>query len=292
VAPAAHTTPISSPTTQRKYFRRSLLMWLIFLPLTFIIIIPLLFMVTMSFTLEADQFRMPIKWIPEPPTLLNFRKIFADPLIPLARWFLNSLIVASVGTLVILFVSSLSGFAFARLQFPGKNALFSLLLFSLMIPAAITLIPSFLILRDLKMLDTYHAIWWPAAASVTGVFLLRQHFYAIPIELEDAARVDGAGRFRIYWQICLPLVRGAMLALTIFSFLGLWNDLFWPLIVLSKQTMLTLPIGLVVLQQGSYVQRGMAFAAAFIATVPVMIFYAFFQRQIIAGVTTTGMAGQ
>ena len=267
-------------------------MWLIFIPLVFVIIIPLLFMATMAFTLEVDQFRMPIKWIPDPPSLLNFRKIFADPLIPLGRWFLNSLVVASVGTLIILFVSSLSGFAFARLQFPGKNALFSLLLFSLMIPAAITLIPSFLILRDLKMLDTYHAIWWPAAASVTGVFLLRQHFYAIPMELEDAARVDGAGRFRIYWQICLPLVRGAMLALTIFSFLSLWNDLFWPLIVLSKQTMLTLPIGLVVLQQGSYVQRGMAFAAAFIATVPVMIFYAFFQRQIIAGITTTGMAGQ
>lgn len=292
MASAARTIPVSSPSARRKYVRRSLLLWLIFIPLVFVIIIPLLFMATMAFTLEVDQFRMPIKWIPDPPTLLNFQKIFADPLIPLGRWFFNSLVVATVGTLIILFVSSLSGFAFARLEFPGKNALFSLLLFSLMIPAAITLIPSFLILRDLKLLDTYNAIWWPAAASVTGIFLLRQHFYAIPMELEDAARVDGANRFRIYWQICLPLVRGAMLALTIFSFLSLWNDLFWPLIVLSKQTMLTLPIGLVVLQQGSYVQRGMAFAGAFIATVPVMIFYAFFQRQIIAGVTTTGMAGQ
>jgi len=292
VASATRTVPVSSPSARRKFWRRSLLLWLVFTPLVFIIIVPLLFMVTMAFTLEADQFRMPIKWIPDPPTLLNFRKIFADPLIPLGRWFLNSLVVATVGTLIILFVSSLSGFAFARLQFPGKNALFSLLLFSLMIPAAITLIPSFLILRDLKLLDTYNAIWWPAAASVTGVFLLRQHFFAIPVDLEDAARVDGAGRFRIYWQICLPLVRGAMLALTIFSFLGLWNDLFWPLIVLSKQTMLTLPIGLVVLQQGSYVQRGMAFAAAFIATVPVMIFYAFFQRKIIAGITTAGLAGR
>lgn len=292
MASAARTIPVSSPSARRKYIRRSLLLWLIFIPLVFVIIIPLLFMATMAFTLEVDQFRMPIKWIPDPPTLLNFQKIFADPLIPLGRWFFNSLVVATVGTLIILFVSSLSGFAFARLEFPGKNALFSLLLFSLMIPAAITLIPSFLILRDLKLLDTYNAIWWPAAASVTGIFLLRQHFYAIPMELEDAARVDGANRFRIYWQICLPLVRGAMLALTIFSFLSLWNDLFWPLIVLSKQTMLTLPIGLVVLQQGSYVQRGMAFAGAFIATVPVMIFYAFFQRQIIAGVTTTGMAGQ
>ena len=157
MASAVRTIPVSSPSAQRKYFRRSLLMWLIFIPLVFVIIIPLLFMATMAFTFEVDQFRMPIKWIPDPPTLLNFQKIFADPLIPLGRWFLNSLVVASVGTLIILFVSSLSGFAFARLQFPGKNALFSLLLFSLMIPAAITLIPSFLILRDLKLLDTVSA---------------------------------------------------------------------------------------------------------------------------------------
>ncbi len=292
MATAVRTIPTTSNSSMRKEARRSLVMWLVFLPLVVIIIVPLLFMVTMAFTTEADQFRMPIKWIPDPPTLLNFRKIFADPLIPLGRWFLNSLLVSGVGTLVILFISSLSGFAFARLEFPGRQYLFSLLLFSLMIPAAITLIPSFLLLRDLKMLDTYHAIWWPAAATVTGTFLMRQHFFAIPTDLEDAARVDGAGRFRIYWQICLPLVRGALVALAIFSFLNLWNDLFWPLIVLTKQNSLTLPIGLVVLQQGSYVQRGMAFAASFIATVPVMVFYAFFQRKIIAGITTAGLAGR
>ena len=127
-------------------------------------------------------------------------------------------------------------------NFPARAFLFSLLLFSLMIPAAVTLIPVFLLLRDFKLLNTYNAIWWPAAASVTGIFLMRQHFYSVPRELEDAARVDGAGRFRIYWQVCLPLVRGAMVALSIFTFLGLWNDLFWPLIVLSKQTNLTLPV--------------------------------------------------
>lgn len=129
-------------------------------------------------------------------------------------------------------------------------------------------------------------------AQVTGIFLLRQHFYSIPSELEDAARVDGAGRFRIFWQVCLPLVTNSLAALAIFSFLGLWNDLFWPLIVLTKQIRLTLPIGLLVLQQGSYIQRGLAFAGAFIATVPVLIFYAVFQRKIIAGITTAGMAGR
>ncbi len=275
-----------------KETRRAILMWLLFLPLGFIIIIPLLYMFSMAFTTEANQFVLPIRWIPIPPTLQNFNKIFADPLLPLGRWFFNSLLVATVGTIIILIVSSLSGYAFARLEFPGKNLLFSLLLFSLMIPAAITLIPVFLLLRTLGMLDTYNAIWWPAAASVTGIFLLRQHFYAVPRELEDAARVDGANRFRIYWQVCLPLVRGALVALSIFTFLGLWNDLFWPLIVLNKQANLTLPIGLVVLQQGSYIQRGLAFAGAFVASVPVLIFYVIFQRQIIAGITTTGMAGQ
>lgn len=275
-----------------KDVRRALILWLVFIPLGFVIVVPLAYMVTMAFTTEANQFVLPINWVPQPPTLQNFIRIFADPLLPLGRWFFNSLLVASVGTLLILFVSSLSGYAFARLEFPGRDMLFSLLLFSLMIPAAITLIPAFLLLRTLGLLDTYHAIWWPAAASVTGIFLLRQHFYSIPQELEDAARVDGANRFRIYWQISLPLVRGALLALAIFSFLGLWNDLFWPLIVLNKQANLTLPIGLVVLQQGSYIQRGLAFAGAFVATTPVLIFYAVFQRQIISGITTTGMAGQ
>jgi multiple sugar transport system permease protein len=271
---------------------RSLLMWLLFLPLTAIVIVPLLYMFSMAFTLEANQLVYPIQWMPQPPTLTNFTKIFADPQLPIVRWFTNSLIIASVGTAIIVFLSTLSGYAFARLEFPGKGFLFSLLLFSLMIPAAVTLIPVFLLLRDLKMLNTYNAIWWPAAASVTGIFLMRQHFYSIPTELEDAARVDGANRFRIYWQICLPLVRGAMVALFIFAFLGLWNDLFWPLIVLSDRPMLTLPVGLLVIQQGSYIQRGLAFAGAFIASVPVLVFYAFFQRKIIAGITTAGLAGR
>src|SRR5687768_2865231 len=276
----------------RKIIGRTLTLWLIFLPLAVFIIIPLLYIVSRAFTHESNQFLFPIVWIPDPITAANFTHIFSDVTLPIMKWFANSLIIASVGTLIVVFLSTLSGYAFARLEFPGKSQLFSLLIFSLMIPAAITLIPAFLLLRDLKLLNTYHAIWWPTAASVVGIFLMRQHFYAIPRDLEDAALVDGAGRFRIYWQICLPLVRGAMVALSIFTFLGMWNDLFWPLIVLSGREVFTLPIGLLVLQQGSYIQRGLAFAGAFIATMPVLLFYAIFQRKIIAGITTTGMAGQ
>jgi len=286
----------NASTIQRRRFlrglRRSLLLWLVFLPLALIVVVPILYMFSMAFTLEANQLKFPIEWIPQPVTVSNFIKIFIDPQLPIVRWFTNSLIIASAGTAIIVFLSSLSGYAFARLEFPGKSFLFSLLLFSLMIPAAVTLIPAFLLLRDLKLLNTYHAIWWPAAASVTGIFLMRQHFYSIPTELEEAAIMDGAGRFRIYWQISVPLVRGAMVALFIFAFLGLWNDLFWPLIVLSDRPMLTLPVGLLVIQQGSYIQRGLAFAGAFIASVPVLLFYAFFQRKIIAGITTAGLAGR
>src|SRR6266540_4793169 len=283
---------LSDLQPSRKLLRRTLLLWLVFLPLVVVIIIPVIYIISMAFTTEQNQLKFPIEWIPSPITIGNFVHIFADVTLPIAKWFTNSLIIATVGTIIVVFFSSLSGYAFARLEFPGKNKLFSLLLFSLMIPAAITLIPAFLLLRDLKLLNTYHAIWWPTAASVLGIFLMRQHFYAIPRDLEDAARVDGASPFRIYWQVCLPLVRGAMVALAIFTFLGMWNDLFWPLIVLSERNTFTLPVGLVIIQQGSYIQRGLAFAAAFIASAPVLLFYAIFQRKIIAGIMTTGMAGQ
>ncbi len=292
------TSNMQSPPRTRSAFRirpkirRSILLWVLFLPLILTVIIPLVYMASMAFTLEANQLKFPIQWIPHPITISNFTHIFADKTLPIVRWFGNSLLVATVGTLIVVFFSSLSGYAFARLEFPFKNFLFSLLLFSLMIPVAVTLIPAFLLLRDLKLLNTYHSIWWPAAASVIGIFLMRQHFYAIPRDLEDAALVDGASRFRIYWQVCLPLVSSAVIALFIFTFLGLWNDLFWPLIVLSQRNNMTLPVGLIVIQQGSYIQRGLAFAGAFIASMPVLLFYAIFQRRIIAGITTTGMAGQ
>ncbi|MCB0105472.1 MAG: carbohydrate ABC transporter permease [Caldilineaceae bacterium] len=249
-------------------------------------------MTSMAFTPEAEQYRWPINWIPLEPTIQNFVTIYYDKTLPVFRWFGNSVLVATVGTLIVLFITSLSAYAYARLEFPGRNTLFAILLISLMIPGAVTLIPAFLLLRDLSILDTYHAIWWPGSAGVFGVFLLRQHFISLPRELEDAAFIDGASRFRVYWNISLPLVRSSLVALAIFTFLFFWNDLFWPLIVLSERTTLTLPVGLLVLGQGNYVQRGLTFAAAFIGSAPPLVFYAFFQRQIIEGVTTAGLAGR
>jgi multiple sugar transport system permease protein len=283
--------PISQPHALRK-FLFPVSMWILLLPLFLITVLPILYMVSQSFTPEVDAYVWPIHWIPERPTITNFTRILNDSTLPIVRWFMNSVFVSVSITSLVLFLSSLAAYGYARLQFPGRNAIFSSLIFSLMIPSAVTLIPAFLLLRDLKMLDTYHAVIWPAGASVGGIFLLRQHFYSIPKELEEAAFVDGADRFWVYWHVCLPLVRGAMVTQGIFTFLGAWNDLFWPLIVLSDRLNLTLPVGLLILLQGTYVQRGLSMAGAMIATIAPLILYGIFQRQIVAGISTTGLAGR
>jgi len=260
--------------------------------LAIVVVLPVIYMISQAFTPEQDTLAWPIRYIPEHPTLNNFAQVLQDPTLPVFTWFVNSMIASLSITTLVLMLSSLSAYAFARLEFPGRDVIFFVLLTSLMIPNAVTLIPVFLLLRDLNFLDSLNALIWPAGGGVLGIFLLRQHFLAIPKELEEAARVDGADRFRIYWQICLPLVKGTLFALGILTFLASWNDLFWPLIVLSDRTHLTLPAGLAILGQGNYVQRGITMAAAVIASTAPLILYAIFQRQIIAGISTTGLAGR
>ncbi len=208
------------------------------------------------------------------------------------RWTINSFLVAIATTALVLFISSLSGYAYARLQFPGRNVIFFFILSSLMVPGAITFIPTFLLMRNLGFLNNYHGLIWLHGAGVGGIFLLRQYFFSIPAELEEAAEIDGANRFRIYWQIALPLVKSALITLAIFTFLGSWNDLFWPLIVLSDRFEYTLPVGLSVLGFGNYVQRGLTMAAATVASVPLLILYAIFQRRIVAGMVMSGLGGR
>lgn len=255
-------------------------------------LMPIVYMFSRAISPEAEQMVWPIKWIPANPTIGNFQKILSDPTLPVFRWLINSLAVATAVTALVLFICSLTAYAYARLQFPGRDAIFFLLLVSLMIPGAVTFIPNFMMMRNLGWLDSYNGLIWLHGSNVFGVFLLRQHFLSIPRELEEAAVMDGAGRFRIYWQIALPLVTSAMVALGIFTFLGNWNDLFWPLVIMSDRARLTLPVGLAVLGGGNYVQRGLTMAAATLATAPPLILYAIFQRRIIAGISLTGMGGR
>lgn len=260
--------------------------------LALVTLMPIGYMFSQAFSPENETMVWPIRWIPQNPTINNFIRIMNDPTLPVFGWLLNSLFVATSVTVLVLFICSLTGYAYARLKFPGRDVIFFILLTSLMVPGAVTFIPNFIMMRNLGWLDSYNGLIWLHGANVFGVFLLRQHFLDIPRELEEAAVVDGAGSFRIYWQICLPLVTTALVALGIFTFLGNWNDLFWPLVILSDRTRLTLPVGLQVLGGGNYVQRGITMAAAALATTPPLILYSIFQRRIIEGITLTGMGGR
>lgn len=277
---------------RHKISRTTVFLWIILTPIVITLVVPIWYMVAKAFTPEINQLKWPIVWVPDPFTLENFQHIFADKTLPILRWLWNSVLVMAVGTTFVLFLSALSAYGFARLEFPGRDTIFFILLISLMVPSVATLIPTFLLLRDMHLLDNYMSLWLPAGASVGAIFFLRQQFFAIPHELEDAAVIDGASTFRVFWQICLPLVKSALVAQGILTALAFWNDLYWPLITLSTRELLTLPVGLMVLSQGSYIQRGLAFAGAFIATAPPLVIYAIFQRQIIEGMATAGLAGR
>ena len=287
------TNPAQEAAHEAATVRRDLrvvLLWLALLPLAILILAPMWHLAVYAFLPDQLQFGWPFHWLPDAATLDNFRRLFSDEAQPVARWFVNTLLVTSVGTLLVVAVSALSGYAFARLKFPGRDAFFVIMLIGLMVPTAVTLIPAFLLLRDIHLLNTQFALWIPAMANVSGMFLLRQHFFSIPSELEDAARVDGAGRLRIFVQVCLPLVQSSLVTQGILSFLFFWNDLLWPLIVLSDRNNLTLSVGLLFLSFRSGI--GVYFAGGLLAALPALLFYIIFQRQIIQGITTAGLAAR
>ncbi len=288
----ATSIPMRRARGPRRFSIGIVLLYIGLLFLTLLTVMPIAYMYSQAFSPESETMVWPIRWIPQHPTIDNFHRILVDPTLPVFRWLLNSFFVATLVTALVLFICSLTAYAYARLEFPGRDVIFFVLITSLMIPGAVTFIPNFLLMRNLGWLDSYNGLIWLHGANVFGVFLLRQHFLSIPRDLEEAAVVDGAGRFRIYWQVCLPMVTSALVALGIFTFLANWNDLFWPLIILSDRTRLTLPVGLQVLGGGNYVQRGITMAAAALASTPPLILYAIFQRRIVEGVTLTGMGGR
>ncbi len=253
---------------------------------------PFYWMLVISFTPQNQIYRWPLRFFPDTPTLENYIQIFTRPDLQIGRWFTNSVVVATSETILTLLVCSLAAYGFARLEFPGRNQLFYSLLFALMVPGQVTLIPTFLLVRNLGWLDSYQGVVLPEVAGVFGVFLLRQFFLSLPRELEEAAIIDGAGRLRIYWQIALPLIRSGLVAMVIFVFLGSWNNLFWPLIILNRLEMRTLTVGLTVLR-GTYgaEQMGVVMAGAAVASIPVLIVYAIFQRQILQSIALTGLKG-
>lgn len=262
---------------------------------------PWAWMVSASFQPLGDIFDWPPSWIPEHFTLNNYIRFLQTE--GLGRLFGNSGFVASSVTLLQLFFNSLAAYTYAKRRFPGRDFLFMLMLSTLMIPGQVFLIPSYLILQHIPLfggndilgrggygwLDSYWGLIVPGAVSTYGIFLLRQYMKTIPDELLDAARMDGAGEFRIYAQVILPLSGPALAAMAIFTFTYAWNDFFWPLIIISSPQYRTLPLGLALFVVKHRTVWDLVMAGSVVATLPVLALFLIFQRHFVRGIALTGM---
>jgi multiple sugar transport system permease protein len=255
-----------------------------------VMLVPFVWMLSTSLKDPGQIFVYPPQWIPHPVRWRNY--VETVTVMPFLRFYLNSTIQATAVTILQLLTSSLAAFAFSRLRFRGRDALFLLYLATMMIPFPVTLIPNFVIIRYLHWIDTFRALILPPAFSAFSTFLLRQYFLSIPFELDDAARVDGASSFRIWWQVILPLSGPALASLAIFTFLGQWNSFLWPLVATNSEKMWTLPVGLASFQSQYSIQWHLLMAGSVIAVVPILIIYLIGQKYFVRGITLTGMGGR
>ncbi|MEO3751378.1 carbohydrate ABC transporter permease [Streptomyces sp. B6B3] len=278
--------PSAGPTRRRiGRLGADLALWLVGL----LMVAPLLWMVVQSLTAEEAAFALPPKWVPDPFTLDNFRAI--PDLVPFGRMALNSLQVAVLSTAGSLLVSVLAAYAFSRLSFRGRDGIFLIMLSALMVPTQMTVIPVFVLMRNLGLVDTLAALWLPALINVFSIFFLRQYFNTIPRELDEAARIDGAGHLWILFRMIVPLSGPALAAMTILTFELSWNNYFGPLIFLSSPEKMTLPIGLVTLQNGQGGSSVVVLAAITAVVVPVLVVFLAFQRAFVASIASAGVRG-
>jgi len=252
-----------------------------------VMIFPFLWMFLTSLKPFAEIFEL--KVFPQAATLDNYREVLFKTQFP--RWFLNSLIVALITTFSVLFFDSLVGYTLAKLRFPGKGIIFVLILSTLMVPTEMLVIPWYVMSSEYGWSNTYWGLLFPGVISAFGVFLLKQFFETLPSDLLDAGRLDGLGEFGVFWRVAFPLVRPALAALGIFTFLGNWNAFLWPLIVVQTANMRTLPVGVALFSSEAGTAWNLIMAASSLAVLPVLLVFLFFQRQIIEGVVMTGVKG-
>lgn len=280
----------TSAVVQTKDWRRPVARFFLYLILLIGglgMIFPFVWMVVSSLKNASDIYSLSL--IPPDPTLGNYREVLDET--PFVRWFANSLIVALITTASVAFFDSLVGYVLAKFRFPGRQMIFLIILSTLMVPTEMLVIPWFVLSINLGWTDSYWGIMFPGVISAFGIFLMRQFFLGVPNDLIDAARLDGFSEFRIFWKIALPLVKPALAALCIFTFLGNWNAYIWPLIVVRSEEMRTLPVGIAFFSSESGSAFHLIMAAAAMATIPVIIVFVIFQRQIIEGIALTGVKG-
>lgn len=257
---------------------------------SFIMLLPFLWMLSTSLKEQSEVFTYPPTWIPSKFAWDNYSKALSS--LPFGRYYLNSLFVAVSVTIIQLLTSSLSAFAFSRLRFKGRDKLFLIYLATLMIPFPVLLIPNFIMVRLLGWVDSYQALIIPPAFSAFSTFLIRQHYLNIPMELDDAARIDGASSFQIWLRVILPMSKTVFAALAIFIFLNSWNDFLWPLVITNSEEMRTIPIGLSIFQGEFGVKWQLLMAAAVTAMLPILVVYTLAQKWFIKGMTLSGMGGR
>jgi len=272
-------------TSGKRIFGRTLL-YVVLIVGALIMVFPFLWTIVTSITPGATLTTTP-KLIPDNPSLSPYFELFSR--VPFGRVIVNSLIIAVISTMLQLVTSAMAAYAFARMPFRGRGAIFVLYLATMMIPFQVLIVPLFAEMKALGLINTYFGAILPTIASAFGVFLLRQAMSTVPYELDQAATLDGAGHFRIFTQIMLPLIRPALATLTVFAFLNTWNSFLWPLIILRDPMMQTLPVALSSLQGQYSTQWDVLMAGSVISIIPMFALYVFAQKYIVQGVAGTGL---
>lgn len=256
-------------------------------------IAPFLWMVTTSLKEPGSIFAYQRPWWEDwiPVQFIWQNYVQAWNAVPFARFYINSLFVSACVTLGQVITSSMAAYAFARLEFPGRDKIFFGYLATMMVPGAVTMIPVFILLRSLGWIDTYKAVILPGIFTAYGTFLLRQFFLTLPRELEDAAKIDGCSYFGIFWRIILPLSKPALATLTTFTFMGSWLNFMWPLIVLNTHHLFTLPVGLAYFQSLHHTDWTLLMAGSLMMIFPILLVFIFTQRYFVEGIKLTGIKG-
>lgn len=272
-----------------KYSPQKCGLYLLMIPAMILTLVPFIWMVSVSLMPEGGANQFPPQLFPKEISWEHYRRLFSQ--MNIVRYFINSIIVSVSVTAISLVFNSMAGYAFAKYRFPGKNKLFSLLLSAMVIPAQVTMLPLFLMLNRLGLINSYWGIIIPGLASIYGIFLIRQYIISIPDSLIEAARIDGANDFYIYWHIILPLAKPILVTLALFTFMGAWNDFLWPLIILTRDNMYTLPVALANLM-GEHVQdTELMMAGSVITILPVLIVFLAMQKYYIRGIMLGGVKG-
>ena len=288
--------------------------YLVLAPIAILFVAPFAWLISASFQPIGTIFASPPTWIPDDPTLDGYKGFLNVGELTRSqegqghgdwRWFANSAFVAMTITVLQTFFNAMCAYVFAKRNFPGRNVIFVLFLGTMMVPGQVTLIPNYIIIQHIPFfggndwlgnggqgwLDSYWGLIMPGVVSAFGIFLLRQYMLSVPDELIDAARIDGANEFRIFWSVVLPLCVPALAANAIFTFQGAWEDFFWPLIIMSSPEKLTAPVGLALFVVQNKTSWNLLFAGSVIATIPMILVFVIFQRHFVRGIAVTGIKG-